>query len=211
MPSSKNHYSSRFPDVSLKIFTISESLRRHLFIFKTATGIFSHKKLDLGTKILIKHMDIPEGQKSFLDLGCGYGPIGITLAFESPQSDVYFIDKNRRAIWCVKENIKLNLPQSQDRLYVYWGDYFKRLKNKSITFDGIYMNSPVRQGRKEFLNLFEEIPNYLKSNGIFEFVLRKKMGAEYVFNYIKRKYPSNLIKVKCKRSGYWILKYILYD
>ncbi|TXT66163.1 MAG: putative S-adenosylmethionine-dependent methyltransferase [Promethearchaeota archaeon] len=211
MPSKKDHYSSRFPDAQLKVFTISESLRRHLYIFKTTTGVFSYKKLDLGTKILITHMDIPQGSCSLLDLGCGYGPIGIVLAYESPQSNIYFIDRNRRAIWCVRENIKLNLPHSQDRLFVYAGDYFHPLKNKSVKFDSIYLNPAVRQGRQEFLDLFKELPEYLKSNGFFEFVLRRKMGAEYVFNYLQQKYPSNHIHIKCKRSGYWVFRYSLSD
>ena len=207
MPSNKDHYSSRFPDVDLKVFTISESLRRHLYVFKTTTGVFSKQKIDLGTKILIKHMIIPKDPSFLLDLGCGYGPIGIVLAYESPQSNVYFIDINKRAIWCVKENIKINLPQAQDRLYVLDGYYFKALKNKNVKFDGIYMNPPVRQGRDEFLNLFDELPNYLKSNGYFEFVLRRKMGAEFIFNYLSQNFPENTVSIKIKRSGYWIFNF----
>ncbi len=209
MPAKNDHYSSRFPDVDLKVFTISESLRRHLYIFKTTTGVFSKNKIDLGTKILIKHMHIPKEPSVLLDLGCGYGPIGIVLAYESPQSKVYFIEFNKRAIWCVKENIKINLPYSQDRLFVLDGDYFKALKNRNIEFDGIYMNPPVRQGRDKFLNLFDEIPNYLKRGGFFEFVLRRKMGAEYVFNYLNQNFNNNNVIIKIKRSGYWVFHYSL--
>jgi 16S rRNA (guanine1207-N2)-methyltransferase len=210
MPS-KKHYSSRFPDVDLEIFTISESLRRHLYIFKTTSGVFSKEKIDLGTDILINNIDIPQEPSILLDLGCGYGPIGLVSAYESPQSEVYFIDINRRAIWCVKENIKLNLPNSQDRLHVLPGDYFKALKHRDIKFDRIYMNPPVRQGRDEFLNIFEKISNYLKSHGSFEFILRKKMGAGYIYDYLDRNYSQHKIEIKVKRSGYWVFKYSLFS
>ena len=56
MENNNQHYYSEFPNVKVKIYTISESLRRHLYIFKTINGIFSYKKIDLGTKILILHL-----------------------------------------------------------------------------------------------------------------------------------------------------------
>ncbi|MHA1192052.1 MAG: methyltransferase, partial [Promethearchaeota archaeon] len=99
-------YSTTFPDVSLKIYTVPVSLRRHLYMFKTITGVFSYKKLDLGTKVLVDHMIIPDKPSVLLDLGCGYGVIGIVLAYESTFSSVYFIDVNKRAIWCTRENVR---------------------------------------------------------------------------------------------------------
>ncbi|GAF87545.1 unnamed protein product, partial [marine sediment metagenome] len=96
MENNSNHYYSKFPDANVKIHTISESLRRHLYIFKTITGVFSYKRLDLGTKVFIENIYIPEETSNFLDLGCGYGPIGIVLSYESPQSSVYLIDINKR-------------------------------------------------------------------------------------------------------------------
>ena len=114
MDNKNQHYSSEFPDVKVKIHTISESLRRHLYIFKTLTGVFSFRKMDLGTKIFIEHMIIPEEPGIMLDLGCGYGPIGIVLGYESPESLVYLIDINKHAIWCAKENVKINLMNKRN-------------------------------------------------------------------------------------------------
>lgn len=210
MAKKDQHYSSKFPDVHLKVFTISESLRRHLYIFKTTTGIFSFRKIDLGTKVFIENMTIPQNPSNLLDLACGYGPIGMVLVYESPKSEVYFIDSNSRAIWCVRENIKLNLPDKKEQTYIYTGEYFEPLKNKDIKFDIIYMNPPLRNGRKEFLNLFNVIPSYLKKNGLFEFVIRKKMGAPYIFDYLSDEFFGDNIKIKCKRSGFWIFQ-CFYD
>ncbi|MFX1529926.1 MAG: class I SAM-dependent methyltransferase [Promethearchaeota archaeon] len=207
MENNKQHYYSEFPDVKVKIHTISESLRKHLYIFKTSTGVFSFRKIDLGTKILIENIVIPEIPSVLLDLGCGYGPIGIVLGYEAPQSLVYLIDINKHAIWCAKENIKINLNIEKKRIRTLQGNYFEPIKKKNIKFDGIYMNPPMRQGRKDFLKLIEDIPNYLKSKGSFQFVIKKKMGAPHILNYIRKNYPNNKIEVICKRSGYWVFRF----
>jgi len=201
------HYYSPFPDARVKFQSLSVSLRRHLFIFKTITGVFAYKKLDLGTKILVENMLIPPKSSTIIDLGCGYGVIGIVLAYESPKSTVYLIDINKRAIWCAKENIKINLPESRNRIFALSGNYFDPIKNKNIIFDGIYMNPPLRKGRKEFLDLFDEIPLYLKPNGLFQFVIKRKMGAEFISNYLKNKFSEENIEIICKKSGYWIFAY----
>jgi len=208
MDRENQHYSSRFPDVHVKVYSVPASLRRHLYMFKTITGVFSFKKLDLGTKVLIEHMTIPENPSTLLDLGCGYGTIGIVLAYEAPQSTVYLIDINKRAIWCAKENRKINLPDRENQVIIMSGNYFDPIKTKNIKFDAIYMNPPLRQGRKEFLDLFEDLPNYLKPSGFFQFVVKKKMGAEFIFNYIRKSYSEDVISVTCKRSGYWVFNYI---
>ncbi|MBD3195997.1 MAG: methyltransferase [Candidatus Lokiarchaeota archaeon] len=200
------HYSTKYPDVQLKVHSVSESLRRHLYIFKTTTGVFSYRKIDLGTKVLIRNLEIPPNSNKLLDLGCGYGPIGMVLGYESHESEIYFIEINRRAIWCVKENIKINLPNSQNRTHVLSGNYFDALKEDEITFDAIYMNPPLRKGRNEFLSILHQAPKYLATNGFFEFVIRKKMGAPYVYKYFTKKFPNGKITIKVKRSGYWVFQ-----
>jgi 16S rRNA (guanine1207-N2)-methyltransferase len=206
MEDKKSHYYSKFPDVDVKIYTISESLRRHLYIFKTITGVFSFNKIDLGTKVLIEHMYIPKEKSRFLDLGCGYGPIGIVLGYESPESSVYLIDINKRAVWCAKENIKLNLPDQTKSVIALSGDLFEPFKNKVLKFNGIYMNPPLRQGRKIFLRLLDDVQFYLEQNGSFQFVIRKKMGAPFILKYLEDSFPDKNVEILCKRSGYWVFK-----
>ncbi|MFX1487927.1 MAG: class I SAM-dependent methyltransferase [Promethearchaeota archaeon] len=206
MEKNNQHYSNEFPDAKVKIYTISESMRRHFYIFKTITGVFSFRKMDLGTKVLIENMYIPVEPSILLDLGCGYGPIGIVLCNESPESLVYLIDINKRAIWCVKENIQINLTINKKNAIALSGNYFDPIKSKQIKFDGIYMNPPMRQGRKEFLKLIPEIFNYLKPNASFQFVVKKKMGAPYILNFLENKFPYKTTDIICKRSGYWVFR-----
>ena len=206
MDNNKNHYYSEFPDANVKIHTISESLRKHLYIFKTITGVFSFRKIDLGTKVLIEHMNIPKDPSFLLDLGCGYGPIGIVLGYKVPKSSIYLLDINKRAIWCAKENININLSKERKNVIVLSGNYFMPIKSKNLKFDGIYMNPPLRQGRKHFLKLLYEIPKHLKKKGSFQFVIKKKMGAAYILKYFKDTFPEENIEILCKRSGYWVFK-----
>ena len=212
MEKKNQHYSTQFPDVKVKIHSIPESLKHHLFLFKTITGIFSFKKLDLGTKVFIEHMKVPEEKCVLLDLGCGYGAIGIVLAYLSPQSTMYLTDINKRALWCTKENIKYNLSERSGKVIVLEGSYLKPFENKSFKFDGIYMNPPLRSGRREFLTLCEDIPRYLNSKGLFQFVIKKKMGAEYVYTYLKKHFSElfETIEVTFKRSGYWVFCLTLF-
>ncbi len=206
MERKRNHYYSKFPEANVKIYTISESLRRHLYIFKTIPGVFSYNKIDLGTKVFIENMDIPTESKVLLDLGCGYGSIGIVLGYESPQSSIYLIDINMRAIWCTRENVKLNLKNAKNHIFILSGNYFEPLENKNLKFDGIYMNPPLRQGRKEFLKILDIIPEYLNRNGSFQFVIKKKMGALFTKKFFKDTFPDENIEILCKRSGYWVFK-----
>lgn len=202
------HYYDAFPDSKVKFHSISVSLRRHLYLYKTISGVFSYKKLDLGTKILVENMIIPRKPSNLMDLGCGYGAIGIVLAHESPLSKVYLIDINKRAIWCTKENVKINIPNSKNRVFVMQGSYFEPIKEKKITFDGIYMNPALRQGKKSLLNLFSELSSFLKATGTFQFVVRKKMGADYILNYLKDHFCEESVEVICKKSGYWVFKFV---
>jgi len=206
MEKKTQHYSTQFPDVRVKVYSVSESLKHHLYFFKTVTGVFSFKHLDLGTKVFIKHMNIPENESVLLDMGCGYGAIGIVLAQLNPQSTVYLTDINKRALWCTRENIRYNLTERSGNVIVLHGSYFKPLENKNVKFDGIYMNPPLRTGRREFLTLCEVVPRYLKSKGLFQFVIKKKMGAEFIRNYLTENLSElfEIIEVTFKRSGYWI-------
>ena len=197
MERKEQHYFTPSPDSKLKIHTVAESLRRHMYVFKTVTGIFSFKKVDLGTMIFIEHLTVPSDESLLLDLGCGFGIIGIVLAYESPNSQVYLTDINKRAIWCAKENIKYNIQDYKGRVFALSGNYFEPVKSKNIKFDGIYTNPPLRQGRKEFLKICNEVRNYLKPNEFFQFVIKKKNGGVFCVRspheiFSKRKYRCYL-------------------
>ena len=69
------------------------------------------------------------------------------------------------------------------------------------------MNPPLRQGRKEFLDVCRSVPTYLKSEGFFDFVIKKKMGAEYILKFFQNQNFDGDIEIISKKSGYWIFHY----
>ena len=173
-------------------------------MLKTVTGVFSYRKIDLGTRLLIENMSIPLEGSTVLDMGCGYGVIGIVLGYLSPKSEIYFVDVNKRAIWCTKENLKINLSHSLDRTHVFRGDYFDALKEENRIFDAIYTNPPLRKGKDEFLDLIDEVKEHLSPKGYFQFVIKRKMGASAILEHLKEHYPEENVMILNKKSGYWI-------
>ncbi len=200
----EQHYFSPLPDVNVKIQSISESLRTQLYFFKTVSGVFSFKKIDLGTKILVNHIVIPRNKSKLWDLGCGYGVIGMVLGKESPKSEIFFTDINSRAIWSTKENIKINFPEKSRRFHVIKGSYFKPFEKDMDKFNAIFCNPPLKKGKKEFIKIIEKIPHYLERNGYFQFVIKKSLGAKAIYDELKADYTSVNTEVIAKKSGYWI-------
>src|SRR5699024_6010333 len=103
-----DHYYSNQPQSVKKTETSTMKIKHHTFLFTTSTGVFSKKGLDFGSRTLIEAFQSPEVTGDFLDLGCGYGPIGLTIAKEHPDRSVIMVDINERAVELANENAKQN-------------------------------------------------------------------------------------------------------
>jgi len=191
------HYYTKEPKSKLKLYQIYFDFLNRSYIFNTATGVFSYKKVDKGTIVLLKSMIIPKKKNlKILDFGCGYGVIGIVLADKLPDSDILMIDTNKRAIWLAKKNIILNNIKNARAIY---SDLFEKIDDK---FDLIISNPPVSRGKVFLYKFFEEVYNYLNKGGMFQFVIRTAQGAKSAFEKIKEIFGednANLLKIK---SGY---------
>lgn len=129
------------------------------FSFTTTWGLFSPKSIDAGTQLLIECMEIEEGDIC-LDLGCGYGAIGIAMAKWAPNTEVYLVDKDFMAIEYSHKNVKLN---NLKNCHVQLSNGFKHLPD--IQFDVIASNLPANVG-KELLQIFcSDAKRHLKPNG----------------------------------------------
>src|SRR6187402_1205460 len=114
----------------------------------TANGIFSPERIDIGTQVLLAHVPAPPPGGNLLDLGCGWGPIALTLGLESPHATVWAVDVNERALDLVRrnaealnlDNINACLPEDVP------GD---------ILFNSIRSNPPIRVGKNELHGLLE--------------------------------------------------------
>lgn len=152
-------------------FEITTKLRGFDLTFKTTYDLFSYRKIDKGTKLLIKNIVVPSGA-TCLDLGCGYGPIGITLAKMNPKGQVYLVDKDFTAIEYAKKNCKTN---SVSNCHVVLGNGFNQVKN--IKFDLVASNLPTHiasQTRKKF---FTDAKKSLKKDGEIYMVTVNKLAS----------------------------------
>ncbi len=193
------HYYSQTPSASHDENKISYKFKDIELEFITDAGVFSKKRVDFGSDLLINSISQISGE--ILDIGCGYGAIGISLANLFPSTKVTMIDINERAVDLTNRNIKLN---STTNAQVLQSDGFT---NVTGPFDVIVSNPPIRTGKKVIYPLFEQSINYLNTNGAIYLVIQKKQGAKSAFDKLESIYGN--CEVINKDAGYWILKSII--
>ncbi|WP_171056502.1 class I SAM-dependent methyltransferase [Paenibacillus sinopodophylli] len=166
-----DHYYSQSPDVKHNRQVHEVSLRGFSFRFMTDAGVFSKTGVDYGSRVLIDALELKR-DAVVLDVGCGYGPIGLTSAKLAEHGHVTMIDINERAVELSKENAKLNKVAN---ITVLQSDLFEAVKGK--TFTVIVTNPPIRAGKTVVHRIFEEGFELLRSGGEMWVVIQKKQGA----------------------------------
>lgn len=193
-----NHYFSSKPtskDERVKIEAVLRG-RKHSFI--TSHGVFSAKRVDKGTKVLIDNMKIPE-KGSFLDLGCGIGVIGIVAATESPELDVAMSDINPRAVSLTRTNIQLN---KLINCTVYEGSLYEPVNE--LMFDCITTNPPISAGmHKVVYPMVSGAYNHLRTGGILQMVIQSNKGGKMLAGYLDTVFGAH--EVLAIKSGYRVL------
>lgn len=170
----------------------SETLKGIHFVFHSTWGIFSPRNIDEGTLMLLKYLEINETDDC-LDLGCGYGPIGLTMAKLAPEGKTTLVDKDFKAVEYSNKNAELNQITNTEALLSNGFDQIKKRK-----FDVVVSNVPAKVGN-EMLSLFlHDAYKQMNPGGKIYVVtitgLRKyiKRNFEEVFgNYKKLKQGSN--------------------
>lgn len=144
---------------------IQTNLLGHDLTFKTRWGVFSPRSIDEGTILLIKYLNIHKSDKC-LDLGCGYGPIGLAVAKSCSQGEVQMVDKDFVAVELSNINAKLNHINNAT---AYLSDAFLNV-NKNNYFDQIISNVPAKVGREQLSIILYDAYDSLKVGGIITFV-----------------------------------------
>lgn len=166
-----NHYYDKTPGTAHKRQTHDDKLRGQAMKFVTDSGVFSKTGVDYGSRVLIEAMELREKDR-VLDVGCGYGPIGLSAAKIAVGGHVTMIDINERAVELAKENAKLNQVSN---VTVVQSDLFEAVKNER--FDTILTNPPIRAGKAVVHRIFEEGYELLNEGGSMWVVIQKKQGA----------------------------------
>lgn len=190
-----SHYYSPDPLAPHRVEVIQYSVMGKTLSFTTDSGVFSRKGVDFGSDFLIRNLPPLTGR--LLDLGCGYGPIGISLATLNPGLEVLMTDVNRRALNLAEKNIATN---GITNIRVLESDGFTAIKG---LFSTIVSNPPIRAGKDLIYPLFRQSYQYLQGGGRLWLVIQKKQGASSTLALLNEIY-GNCTAVK-KAKGYWLL------
>lgn len=193
-----SHYFSKDND-NLKsneksVYAVINKIR---FSFTTDIGVFSKLGLDFGSRLLIESI-LNHKARKVLDLGCGYGPIGIILSYFWSEATILGIDINERAVKLANKNAKLN---NINNFHAVYGDGIGELAEK---FDLIVTNPPIRAGKKVIYSFFTEAADKLNDNGSLVFVMNKKQGALSAIKKCETVFSN--VDVLDTKSGYMIIE-----
>ena len=161
----------------------------------TDAGVFSRDGLDTGTRAMLEAL--PELHGRVLDLGCGWGPVGVTLARKYPECEIVMTDVNHRAVELSRRNLARNGAKAE----VVQGDGFE---NVTGTFDFILTNPPIRAGKAVIYRLFAEAKEHLADDGALILVIRKQQGAASAQKYLQTLFPT--VTLLDRTAGFHILQ-----
>jgi len=166
-----SHYFADRPAAPSRPREVVARLRGRSWTFLTDRGVFARQGVDPGTQLLIEAMRVEAGDH-VLDLGCGYGPIGLVAATLALRGSVVLVDVNERAVALARENAA---RAGLDNVEVYQGDGTAPVRGR--TFDVVAMNPPIRAGRDTVRRLLRECRDALRPGGRFYLVARTAQGA----------------------------------
>lgn len=193
------HYYAKKPSVDSAPQTWSVQLRGKTFTFTSDRGVFSKNEIDAGSRYLIEQFQAPPIEGDFLDLGCGYGPIGIALARTYKYREVLLSDVNERALSLAEQNKRQN---GIENISIIKSDGLEEVKSRS--FSAIITNPPIRAGKRVVYTMFHDALSTLKKGGQLWVVIRKKQGAPSAERELAKLF--NNVTVVGRNKGFFILR-----
>lgn len=189
-------YYAKNPDAAHDIHRLQVTLLGQSMTFLTDAGVFSKKMIDYGSQVLLSALtDLPAGTK-LLDVGCGYGPLGLALA--KAQGVVpTMVDVNSRAIELARKNAEKNGVAAT----ILQSDIYEQVEGQ---FDYIISNPPIRAGKQVVHAIIEESLQYLVAGGHLTIVIQKKQGAPSAKAKMLEVFGN--CEVLKKDKGYYILR-----
>ncbi|MFP4567340.1 MAG: class I SAM-dependent methyltransferase [Candidatus Woesearchaeota archaeon] len=189
------HYYTEKPLSKEDITKIKIHLKQDNFELYSASGLFSKTELDSATELLIEKAEIT-GTK-ILDLGCGYGVVGIALLRDNPELDMTFSDINERAIKITKKNLDKHKLKGK----IIKSNLFEKIQDK---YDTILSNPPYAAGRDACFKLIEDSHEHLNEGGSLQIVARHNKGGKMFSKKIEEVFGN--VEDVAKQSGFRIYK-----
>lgn len=191
-----DHYFTQTPQSEHKPAHFETRYRGHILQFDTDSGVFSRLELDRGTEVLLDAL--PENLRgAVLDMGCGYGALGVSLAKANPESTLTMADVNERAVSLATHNAQRNGVAAETLI----SDGFSQVAGRR--FDLIATNPPIRAGKQVIYQMFADGAKALHPGGALVLVIRKQQGAPSAKAYLQTLFGR--VDVIARASGFWVL------
>lgn len=194
------HYFSSSPGSELKLRTIHARIAGHERELVTSNGVFSPDRIDTGTQVLLGSVPAPPPGGNLLDLGCGWGPIALTLALESPHATVWAVDVNERALDLVRANAE---KMSITNVNAVLPDGVP----SDLRFRTIWSNPPIRIGKNELHGLLGRWLPRLQADSDAWLVVQRNLGSDSLHRWLQATFPDELSVVRAATNkGYRVLR-----
>ncbi|EPR94345.1 16S rRNA methyltransferase [Streptococcus mitis 18/56] len=188
-------YYAENPDAAHDIHELRVELLGQKMTFLTDAGVFSKKMVDFGSQLLLKCLEVDEGE-TVLDVGCGYGPLGLSLA-KAYGVQATMVDINNRALDLARQNAERNKVEAT----IFQSNIYEQVEG---TFEHVISNPPIRAGKQVVHEIIEKSKDFLEIGGDLTIVIQKKQGAPSAKSKMEDVFGN--CEIVKKDKGYYILR-----
>ena len=188
-------YYAENADAAHDIHELRVDLLGEKMTFLTDAGVFSKKMVDFGSQLLLKCLEVNQGE-TVLDVGCGYGPLGLSLA-KAYGVQATMVDINNRALDLARKNAERNKVEAT----IFQSNIYEQVKGK---FDHVISNPPIRAGKQVVHEIIEKSKDFLGIGGDLTIVIQKKQGAPSAKSKMEDVFGN--CEIVKKDKGYYILR-----
>ena len=177
MSEQTDHYFTAEPASAAERRALRVFLADRELIVETAPGIFCPDRVDIGTAVLLREAPAPATEGNLLDLGCGWGPIALTLGLRSPDASIWAVDVNQRALALARDNART----------LGINDFHAVVPDEvpaEIRFATIWSNPPIRVGKEVLHDMLSIWLPRLEAGGTAYLVVQKNLGADSLQSWL---------------------------
>ncbi len=196
---SHEHYFSADPSAPAKLTEVEIEVGGQVLKLSASSGTFSSERLDPGTRVLLGLWELFPTDGIVLDLGCGWGPIGLSIAKLQPATEVIGVDVNQRSVELANANAKRN------GLANFSACLDKDL-DANLEIDHIWSNPPIRIGKENLHDLLRNYLSRLKPTGDAYLVVQKQLGAESLQRWIAQQWPEREVTKVENSKGFRVIR-----